>query len=174
MFSLLHLNSANNLQPYKGTPKAKFNCLYNPLTTIHLPYGLTLTSPASEKGPLLSTRGEMGYYKLHTQGPLHSSGSGTQQLISALTFIPQISIHKAAVFKCQVSYIGKDKIVVERVSEKFTILCKKEFFSHSFSSTFLWFSMISAIEMFVYCPLQLLQKYQKSSWQRHKMTQVQK
>ena len=137
MFSLLHLNSANNLQPYKGTPKAKFNCLYNPLTTIHLPYGLTLTSPASEKGPLLSTRGEMGYYKLHTQGPLHSSGSGTQQLISALTFIPQISIHKAAVFKCQVSYIGKDKIVVERVSEKFTILCKKEFFSHSFSSTFL-------------------------------------
>lgn len=66
----------------------------------------------------------MGYYKLHTQGPLHSSGSGTQQLISALTFIPQISIHKAAVFKCQVSYIGKDRIMVERVSEKFSILCK--------------------------------------------------
>ncbi|XP_018533870.1 uncharacterized protein si:ch211-180a12.2 isoform X2 [Lates calcarifer] len=81
---------------------------------------------ASEKGPLLSSRGEMGYYKLHTQGPLHSSGSGTQQLISALTFIPQISIHKAAVFKCQVSYIGKDKIVVERVSEKFTILSAPE------------------------------------------------
>nr|CBN81371.1 MAM domain-containing glycosylphosphatidylinositol anchor protein 1 [Dicentrarchus labrax] len=76
----------------------------------------------SEKGPLLSSRGEMGYYKLHTQGPLHSSGSGTQQLISSLTFIPQISVHKGAVFKCQVSYIGKDKIVEERVSEKFTIL----------------------------------------------------
>ncbi|XP_076007856.1 uncharacterized protein LOC143001896 [Genypterus blacodes] len=79
----------------------------------------------SEKGPLLPSRGEMGYYKLHTQGPLHSSGSGTQQLISALTFIPQISVHKGAVFKCQVSYVGKDKIVEERVSEKFTILCKK-------------------------------------------------
>ena len=69
----------------------------------------------------------MGYYKLHTEGPLHSSGSGTQQLISSLTFIPQISIHKGAVFKCQVSYAGKEKIVVERVSEKFTILCKKRF-----------------------------------------------
>ncbi|XP_071395811.1 uncharacterized protein [Centroberyx affinis] len=76
----------------------------------------------SEKGPLLPSRGEMGYYKLHTQGPLHSSGTGTQQLLSSLTFIPRISLHKGAVFKCQVSYIGKDKVVVERVSEKFTIL----------------------------------------------------
>lgn len=116
-------NSANNLPPIPGTSKANFNCLYNPLTTIHLPHGFTLTS-VSEKGPLLSSRGEMGYYKLHTQGPLHSSGSGVQQLISALTFIPQISVHKGAVFKCQVSYAGKDKIVAERVSEKFTILCK--------------------------------------------------
>ncbi|KAK5850787.1 hypothetical protein PBY51_001634 [Eleginops maclovinus] len=81
---------------------------------------------ASEKGPLLPSRGEMGYYKLHTQGPLHSSGSGIQQLISSLTFIPQISVHKGAVFKCQVSYMGKDKIVVERVSEKFTILSAPE------------------------------------------------
>ncbi|XP_068438601.1 uncharacterized protein si:ch211-180a12.2 isoform X2 [Clinocottus analis] len=81
---------------------------------------------ASEKGPLLPSRGEMGYYKLHTQGPLHSSGSGIQQLISSLTFIPRISNHKAAVFKCQVSYLGKDKIVVERVSEKFTILSAPE------------------------------------------------
>ncbi|XP_051274257.1 uncharacterized protein si:ch211-180a12.2 isoform X2 [Dicentrarchus labrax] len=111
---------------FTGTSKSNFNCLYNPLTTIHLPYGLTLTSPVSEKGPLLSSRGEMGYYKLHTQGPLHSSGSGTQQLISSLTFIPQISVHKGAVFKCQVSYIGKDKIVEERVSEKFTILSAPE------------------------------------------------
>lgn len=107
-----------------GASKSNFNCLYTPLTTIHLPYGLTLTSPASEKGPLLTSRGEAGYYKLHTQGPLHSSGKGPQQLIAALTFIPQISLHKGAVFKCQVSYAGKDKIVQERVSEKFTILCK--------------------------------------------------
>lgn len=128
MFSLLHLIllTLYNLT-HIGTSKANFNCLYNPLTTIHLPYGLTLTSPVSEKGPLLSSRGQMGYYKLHTQGPLHSSGSGIQQLTSSLTFIPQISTHKGAVFKCQVSYVGKDKIVVERVSEKFTILCKKDF-----------------------------------------------
>lgn len=79
----------------------------------------------------------MGYYKLHTLGPLYSSGSGTQQLISSLTFIPQISIHKGAVFKCQVSYMGKDKIVVERVSEKFTILCKKRFLLIYFASAFL-------------------------------------
>lgn len=122
------LLTINNLT-YTETPKANFNCLYNPLTTIHLPYGLTLTSPVSEKGRLLPSRGELGYYKLHTQGPLHSSGSGTQQLISALTFIPQISIHKGAVFKCQVSYVGKDKIVEEKVSEKFTILCKKRHFN---------------------------------------------
>ncbi|KAM4526351.1 uncharacterized protein V3H82_000772 [Fundulus diaphanus] len=81
---------------------------------------------ASEKGPLLTSRGEMGYYKLHTQGPLHSTGKGTQQLISALTFIPRISLHKGAVFKCQVSYVGKDKIVEERVSERFTVLSAPE------------------------------------------------
>lgn len=109
-----------------GTSKANFNCLCNPLITIHLPYGLTLTSPVSEKSPLLPSRGEMSYYRLHTQGPLHSSKTGTQQLISSLTFIPQISVHKGAVFKCQVSYIGKDKIVEERVSEKFTILSPPE------------------------------------------------
>ncbi|XP_028331320.1 uncharacterized protein LOC114481110 isoform X2 [Gouania willdenowi] len=81
---------------------------------------------ASEKGHLLPSRGEMGYYKLHTQGPLHSSRSGPHQLISSLTFIPQISLHKGAVFKCQVSYMGKDKIVEEKVSEKFTILSAPE------------------------------------------------
>ncbi|CAN9509072.1 unnamed protein product [Ophioblennius macclurei] len=81
---------------------------------------------ASEKGHLLPSRGEMGYYKLHTQGPLHSSRSDTQQVISSLTFVPRISVHKGAVFKCQVSYLGKDKIVEERVSEKFTILSPPE------------------------------------------------
>ncbi|XP_016516541.1 uncharacterized protein LOC103152329 isoform X2 [Poecilia formosa] len=108
------------------TSRSNFNCLYTPLTTIHLPFGLTLTSPASEKGPLLTSRGEMGYYKLHTQGPVLSSGKGTQQLVSALTFVPRISLHKGAVFKCQVSYVGKDKIVEERVSERFTILSAPE------------------------------------------------
>ncbi|XP_077358061.1 uncharacterized protein LOC144004608 isoform X2 [Festucalex cinctus] len=84
----------------------------------------SLTAP--EKGPLLPSRGEMGYYKLHCQGPLHSTGSGVQQLVSSLTFIPQISIHKGAVFKCQVSYAGKDKIVMERASERFTVLSAPE------------------------------------------------
>ncbi|XP_077406780.1 uncharacterized protein LOC144038291 isoform X2 [Vanacampus margaritifer] len=84
----------------------------------------SLTAP--EKGPLLPSRGEMGYYKLHCQGPLHSTGSGVQQMVSSLTFIPQISIHKGAVFKCQVSYAGKDKIVMERASERFTVLSAPE------------------------------------------------
>lgn len=128
MFSLLRLNLLtiyHRAHTHTGSSTANFNCLYNPLTTIHLPYGLTLTSPATERGRLLPSTGEMGYYRLRTQGPLHSSGTGTPQLISSLTFIPRISIHKAAVFKCEVSYVGKDKIVVRRVSEKFTILCKK-------------------------------------------------
>lgn len=73
---------------------------------------------------MLPPSGEACYYKLHSQGPLHSTGSGVQQLVSSLTFIPQISVHKGAVFKCQVSYAGKDKIVMERVSERFTVLCK--------------------------------------------------
>ncbi|XP_062416163.1 uncharacterized protein si:ch211-180a12.2 isoform X1 [Pungitius pungitius] len=109
-----------------GTSAANFNCLYNRLTTIHLPYGLTLTSPATERGHLLPPTGELDYYRLRTQGPLRSSGSGAQQLISSLTFIPRIAVHKAAVFKCEVSYVGKDKIVVRRVSEKFAILSAPE------------------------------------------------
>ncbi|KAG7282767.1 hypothetical protein CRUP_029975 [Coryphaenoides rupestris] len=108
-----------------GTSKTNFNCLYNTLTTIQLPYGLTLTSPVSEKGPLLPPRGQVGYYKLHNQGPLHSTGN-QQQLVSSLTFVPQISVHKGAVFKCQVSYMGKDKVVVERISERFTVLAAPE------------------------------------------------
>ncbi|KAK2884822.1 uncharacterized protein si:ch211-180a12.2 isoform X2 [Channa argus] len=81
---------------------------------------------ASEEVPLLPSRGEICYYKLHTRRPLRSSGSNSQQLVSALTFIPKISVHKGAVFKCQVSYAGKEKVVVERVSEKFTILSAPE------------------------------------------------
>lgn len=95
----------------------------------------------------------MGYYKLHTQGPLHSSGSATQQLISSLTFIPQISVHKGAMFKCQVSYAGKDKIVEERVSEKFTILCKKWLSLIHFASAFLWFSPFMWANVGVLCLL---------------------
>jgi len=136
----------HNHDPYthKGTSKTNFNCLYNTLTTIQLPYGLTLTSPVSEKGPLLPPRGQVGYYKLHNQGPLHSTGN-RQQIVSSLTFVPQISIHKGAVFKCQVSYTGKDKVVVERISERFTVLGKEMIllprFPFPFLSTFLLFLM---------------------------------
>ncbi|XP_027901455.1 uncharacterized protein LOC114161953 isoform X1 [Xiphophorus couchianus] len=119
-------DTAINDTSLTGTSRSNFNCLSIPLTTIHLPFGLTLTSPASEKGSLLTPRGDIGYYKLHTQGPVRSSGKWTQQLVSALTFIPRISLHKGAVFKCQVSYVGKDKIVEERVSERFTILSAPE------------------------------------------------
>lgn len=78
-------------------------------------------SVASEKGPLLSFSAA-GYYKLHTQLPLRSSTGTNKQLFSSLTFIPNLSIHKGAVFKCRISYKGKDKTVAERVSDKFTIL----------------------------------------------------
>ena len=78
----------------------------------------------TEKGPLLPPGGEVGYYKLHTQRPLLSGNGSTHQLLSSLSFIPHLSIHKGAVFKCQVSYMGKDKVVVERVSDKFTLLGK--------------------------------------------------
>lgn len=78
-------------------------------------------SVASEKGLLLSSTAA-GYYKLHTQLPLGSSFGTNKQLFSSLTFIPNLSIHKGAVFKCRISYKGKDKTVAERVSDKFTIL----------------------------------------------------
>lgn len=77
-------------------------------------------SVLSEKGPLLPSTAS-GYYKLHTQMPPRSS-SGSNKLFSSITFIPNLSIHKGAVFKCHISYKGKDKIVAERVSDKFTIL----------------------------------------------------
>ncbi|XP_062330178.1 uncharacterized protein si:ch211-180a12.2 [Osmerus eperlanus] len=80
----------------------------------------------SEKGPLLPPAGEQGYYKLHAPRPLVSTSGSSQQLLSSLSFMPQISVHKGAVFRCQVSYIGKDKVVAERVSEKFTILAAPE------------------------------------------------
>ncbi|TSK14505.1 Fructose-bisphosphate aldolase A [Bagarius yarrelli] len=75
----------------------------------------------SEKAPLLTSTA-LGYYKLHRRRPLHSTGPN-KQLLSSFTFIPELSVHKGAVFKCQISYTGKDKIVMERVSEKFTVLC---------------------------------------------------
>lgn len=81
------------------------------------------TSRVSEKSPLLASSA-LGYYKLHTRKPLHSVGP-TKQLLSSFTFIPNLSVHKGTVFKCQISYKGKDKIVMERVSEKFTVLCKE-------------------------------------------------
>ncbi|KAL0180433.1 hypothetical protein M9458_025875, partial [Cirrhinus mrigala] len=78
-------------------------------------------SVVSEKSSLLPSAAS-GYYKLHTQMSPRSSSSSMKQLFSSVTFIPDLSIHKGAIFKCHISYKGKDKIVAERVSDKFTIL----------------------------------------------------
>ncbi|XP_063048739.1 uncharacterized protein si:ch211-180a12.2 [Engraulis encrasicolus] len=78
-------------------------------------------SSLGEKGPLLPLVAP-GYYKLHTQQPLHSVSTGNKQMLSSVTFMPHLTHHKGAVFKCQVSYKGKDKVVVERVSDKFTVM----------------------------------------------------
>ncbi|XP_029102781.1 uncharacterized protein LOC108933011 [Scleropages formosus] len=76
----------------------------------------------TEKSPLVPPSGNAGYYKLHKQRLLSSGSGSTQQLLSSFTFIPDISLHKGAVFKCQISYRGKEKVVAERVSDKFTLL----------------------------------------------------
>ncbi|XP_077080776.1 uncharacterized protein LOC143733095 isoform X4 [Siphateles boraxobius] len=89
-------------------------------------------SVVSEKGPLLPSTAS-GYYKIHTQMPPRSSSSLNKQLFSSVTFIPNLSIHKGAVFKCHISYKGKDKIVAERVSDKFTILAPPEVSEIQFS-----------------------------------------
>ncbi|TRY74186.1 hypothetical protein DNTS_004355 [Danionella cerebrum] len=75
----------------------------------------------SEKSPLLPSAAP-GYYKIHTQMPLRSSSNFHKQLFSSVTFIPNLATHKGAVFRCQISFKGKEKIVAERVSDKFTIL----------------------------------------------------
>uniref|UniRef100_A0AAY5E878 Si:ch211-180a12.2 n=2 Tax=Electrophorus electricus TaxID=8005 RepID=A0AAY5E878_ELEEL len=85
---------------------------------------ISRASLASEKGPLLLATAP-GYYKLCTQQPLHTSGP-TKQLLSSVTFVPNLSVHKGAVFKCQISYQGKDNIVMEKISNKFTILAPPE------------------------------------------------
>ncbi|KAL0984515.1 hypothetical protein UPYG_G00142470 [Umbra pygmaea] len=121
------ISNTSNSESRLSSKTFKTNYVRNQLSAILLPHGLTINSPVYEKGPLLPSGDNMGYYKLHTQGPLHSTGDGSQQrLLSSLSFIPQISIHKGAVFKCQVSYVGKDKVVVEKVSERFTILAPPE------------------------------------------------
>ncbi|XP_072522721.1 uncharacterized protein [Salminus brasiliensis] len=92
-------------------------------STGHTPR-ISRVSLVSEKASLLPATAP-GYYKLHTRQPLHSTGP-TKQLLSSFTFIPNLSVHKGAVFKCQISYKGKDKIVMEKVSDKFTVLAMPE------------------------------------------------
>ncbi|XP_073684834.1 uncharacterized protein [Garra rufa] len=89
-------------------------------------------SVVSEKSSLLPSAAS-GYYKLHTQMSPRSSSGSIKQLFSSVTFIPDLSIHKGAVFKCHISYKGKDKIVAERVSDKFTILATPEVSEIQFS-----------------------------------------
>ncbi|XP_016368830.1 uncharacterized protein LOC107708966 [Sinocyclocheilus rhinocerous] len=89
-------------------------------------------SVVSEKSSLLPSTAS-GYYKLHTQMSPRSSSSSLKQLFFSVTFIPNLSIHKGAIFKCHISYKGKDKIVAERVSDKFTILAPPEVSEIQFS-----------------------------------------
>ncbi|KAL1263786.1 hypothetical protein QQF64_004141 [Cirrhinus molitorella] len=89
-------------------------------------------SVVSEKSSLLPSAAA-GYYKLHTQMSPRSSSSSMKQLFSSVTFIPDLSIHKGAVFKCHISYKGKDKLVAERVSDKFTILAPPDVSEIQFS-----------------------------------------
>ncbi|RXN22500.1 microtubule-associated futsch-like protein [Labeo rohita] len=89
-------------------------------------------SVVSEKSSLLPSAAS-GYYKLHTQMSPRSSSSSMKQLFSSVTFIPDLSVHKGAIFRCHISYKGKDKIVAERVSDKFTILAPPEVSGIQFS-----------------------------------------
>ncbi|XP_062858873.1 uncharacterized protein si:ch211-180a12.2 isoform X2 [Trichomycterus rosablanca] len=85
---------------------------------------MSSTSLSSEKGPLLASSAP-GYYKLHSRQPLYSTGP-IKHFLSSFTFIPILPVHKGAVFKCQISYKGKEKILMERVSEKLTVLSPPE------------------------------------------------
>ncbi|XP_048871781.1 uncharacterized protein si:ch211-180a12.2 [Brienomyrus brachyistius] len=87
----------------------------------------------NEKNPLLPPNGKSGYYKLHTQYPIPSGNSRTMQLFSSVTFIPDIAVHKGTVFKCQISYKGKDQMVAERVSDKLMLLAAPEVSEIKFS-----------------------------------------
>ncbi|KTF90203.1 hypothetical protein cypCar_00038277 [Cyprinus carpio] len=78
-------------------------------------------SLVSEKSSLLPSAAASGYYKLHTQMLPCLFSCSMKQLFSSVTFITNLSIHKGAVFKCHISYKGKDKLVAKRVSDKFTI-----------------------------------------------------
>uniref|UniRef100_A0A3B3RBZ7 Si:ch211-180a12.2 n=1 Tax=Paramormyrops kingsleyae TaxID=1676925 RepID=A0A3B3RBZ7_9TELE len=82
----------------------------------------------NEKNLLLPPNGKFGYYKLHTQYPIPSGNSRTMQLFSSVTFIPDIAVHKGGIFKCQISYKGKDQVVAEKVSDKLMLLGKKNMF----------------------------------------------
>ncbi|KAG9267402.1 hypothetical protein AMEX_G18237 [Astyanax mexicanus] len=112
----------NNI-PIADTSYSEKKSLSPSYSTGHTPR-ISRVSLVSEKSSLLPATAP-GYYKLHTRHPLLSNGP-IKQLLSSFTFIPNLSIHKGAVFKCQISYKGKDKIVMEKVSDKFTILALPE------------------------------------------------
>lgn len=116
MDACLCVSYSLSLSPTFSLTEKKYGRFHSASYTSHN----SRVSVVSEKGPLLPSTAS-GYYKLHTQMPPRSS-SGSNKLFSSITFIPNLSIHKGAVFKCHISYKGKDKIVAERVSDKFTIL----------------------------------------------------
>ncbi len=118
-FSPLFLNSL--FSPLSFSPLSLTENKYGPFCSAAYAPRSSRVSVVSEKSSLLPTAAASIYYKLHTQMSSRSSSSDVKQLFSSVTFIPNLSIHKGAIFKCHISYKGKDKIVAERVSDKFTI-----------------------------------------------------
>ncbi|XP_072568792.1 uncharacterized protein [Paramormyrops kingsleyae] len=96
-------------------------------------FSYLLCLPENEKNLLLPPNGKFGYYKLHTQYPIPSGNSRTMQLFSSVTFIPDIAVHKGGIFKCQISYKGKDQVVAEKVSDKLMLLAAPEVSEIKFS-----------------------------------------
>ncbi|XP_069043942.1 uncharacterized protein [Lepisosteus oculatus] len=82
---------------------------------------LPLSARESE-APLLPPACAPGYYRVKTQRPLLSSRRKEKQLLSHLSFLPDLRLHRGALFKCQVSYRGKESVMEERVSDRITLL----------------------------------------------------
>ncbi|XP_058868271.1 uncharacterized protein si:ch211-180a12.2 isoform X3 [Acipenser ruthenus] len=62
-------------------------------------------------------------YKIKTQGPFQVKSGKESVLFSHLSFVPNLTDHKGAVFRCQVSYWGKEK-VIEKSSGRLLLLAE--------------------------------------------------
>ncbi|MGH0165534.1 UNVERIFIED_CONTAM: hypothetical protein FKN15_078209, partial [Acipenser sinensis] len=93
------------------------------------PLSLPLPSPSQDHQltPLLTTAPPRATkprgYKIKTQGPFQVKSGKESVLYSHLSFVPNLTDHKGAVFRCQVSYWGKEK-VIEKSSGRLLLLGK--------------------------------------------------